>query len=214
MDSFLTMLGMLFFMFLVLAATVEVILEMFRGLLESLGITFLKGKYTVDDALSLSGEFASGNEAIKTKIELIKSVAQQIEHKASDKINDLNMLKSNLSGVGVKTEDAAAELGKIAADIKKYLDDSESIRIFILRSLSAFLGCLIIWKADFYILSLLVDTQSTPDWIKNIHGLKDPVVNILIGGLGTAAGSSYWHDKLDQVRNLKSAKKQVDALFK
>jgi len=45
-------------MFLVLTAAVEVVLEVFRGILERLGITWAKGKVSLEAALKLAGEFA------------------------------------------------------------------------------------------------------------------------------------------------------------
>lgn len=56
MDSLLGLLGMLFFMFLVLAAAVEVILEVLRGILEQFGLTWVKSKVSLDEALRLSSE--------------------------------------------------------------------------------------------------------------------------------------------------------------
>ncbi|UVM52978.1 hypothetical protein LOY38_13570 [Pseudomonas sp. B21-015] len=136
MESLLTVLGLLFFMLLVLAASVEAILEMFRGLLESIGITFLKGKYSVEDALKLAGEFASGDDAIKTKLEAVKGVAQQLGAKVSTRIAELETLKANISSTaGVPVADAAAILNKITTEVQRALDSSESTRIFILRLL-------------------------------------------------------------------------------
>ncbi|SEI60183.1 hypothetical protein SAMN04244572_01006 [Azotobacter beijerinckii] len=215
MDSLLAMLGTLAFMFFVLAAAVEVILEIIRGLLESIGITFLKGKYSIEDALALASEFASGNEALKTKIEAIKGVAAQLGTKTSSSIMELDALKSSISSAaGFSAEDTSAALNKIASEIKSNLDSSESKRVFILRLLSAILGCIIVWKADFHIIAVLAEAPFAPEWLKNLHGLKDQSINILIGGFGAAAGSSYWHDQLDRVRNLKSAQKQISELIK
>ena len=56
MNSLLGVLGTLFFMFLILAATVEVILELFRGTLERFGITWAKGKVSLDDSLKLASD--------------------------------------------------------------------------------------------------------------------------------------------------------------
>ena len=72
MDSFLALLGMLFFMFLVLSAAVEVILEVFRGTLERFGVTWAKNKMSLDTALALAKEFAPNNTELNTKIEAVK----------------------------------------------------------------------------------------------------------------------------------------------
>lgn len=65
------------------------------------------------------------------------------------------------------------------------------------------------WAAHFYILDILAQT------ISNLHisylppkGMLDnPFLNIIVGGVGAAAGSSYWHDQLDRVRDLKTLSK-------
>ncbi|HED2783230.1 TPA: hypothetical protein R4Z40_002586 [Klebsiella variicola subsp. variicola] len=101
MEQSLTVLGMLFFMFLVLAAAVEAILEIFRGLLESIGITFLKGKYSVEDAIKLSRDISdSSNALLNSKIEVLKATAQQLDNKMANVVGVLDQLNEDLlSGV-------------------------------------------------------------------------------------------------------------------
>lgn len=204
MEASLTVLGMLFFMFLVLATAVEAILEMFRGVLESVGITFLKGKYSVEDALKLSNDISSDNAGLNSKIALVTSAAQQLGDKVKTEIDQLTKLDVALSHSVSNKENVTAELGVITAEIKKKLEGSESTRIFILRTLSAIIGCLIVWKTHFYILEILTQTPASQG-IKNVTSeLNNSFFNILVGGLGAAAGSSYWHDQLDRVRDLKA----------
>jgi hypothetical protein len=215
-DSLLTTLGLLLFMFLVLAASVEAVLEMFRGILETVGFTFLKGKYSVDDALKMADQFTNGDAALKAKLVALQGVSQQINEKGSGSIIDaLNMLKNDLyNGVGVTPADTAARLNGIAGQIKITLDSSESKRIFVLRLLSAILGCVLIWAADFHILAMLVRAPMSPEWLKSLSGLENPFINIVVGGFAASAGSSYWHDQLDRIRNLKSAEQQLISLGK
>lgn len=204
MEASLTVLGMLFFMFLVLATAVEAILEMFRGMLESVGITFLKGKYSVEDVLKLSNDISSDNAGLNSKIALVTSAAQQLGDKVKTQIGQLKKLDIALSYNGNDKEKITAELGVITAEIKKRLEGSESTRIFILRTLSAIIGCLIVWKTHFYILEILTQTPASQG-IKNVTSeLNNSFFNILVGGLGAAAGSSYWHDQLDRIRDLKA----------
>jgi hypothetical protein len=51
MEALLSLLGTLIFMFLVLAAAVEVILENFRGALERFGMTWVRGNITMEESL-------------------------------------------------------------------------------------------------------------------------------------------------------------------
>lgn len=203
MEASLTVLGMLFFVFLVLATAVEAILEMFRGVLESVGITFLKGKYSVEDVLKLSSDISSDNAGLNSKIALVKSAAQQLGDKVNTEIDQLKKLDVELSHNVNDKEKVMAELGVITAEIKKRLEGSENTRIFILRTLSAIIGCLIVWETHFYILEILTQTPASQG-IKNVTSeLNNSFFNILVGGLGAAAGSSYWHDQLDRIRDLK-----------
>ncbi|TDQ21634.1 hypothetical protein EDF75_3802 [Raoultella sp. BIGb0149] len=204
MEASLTVLGMLFFMFLVLATAVEAILEMFRGMLESVGITFLKGKYSVEDVLKLSNDISSDNAGLNSKIALVKSAAQQLGGKVKTEIDQLKKLDVELSHNVNNKEKVTAELGIITAEIKKRLEASESTRIFILRTLSAIIGCLIVWKTHFYILEILTNTPSSQGVKSVTSELNNSLFNILVGGLGAAAGSSYWHDQLDRIRDLKA----------
>lgn len=82
MDSLLGALGLLFFMFLVLAAAVEVILEMFRGTLERFGITWAAGKVSLDDALKLAAEFAPNDADVKAKADGLVFVNEPVETQA------------------------------------------------------------------------------------------------------------------------------------
>lgn len=75
MESLLAMLGLLFFLFLVLGASVEVILEVFRRLLEKFGVTWAKSKVSLDDALKRASEFAPDEKDLHTKLQAVKSAA-------------------------------------------------------------------------------------------------------------------------------------------
>ena len=206
MNSLLGVLGTLFFMFLILAATVEVILELFRGTLERFGITWAKGKVSLDDSLKLASEFAPNNTELNTRLQAVRSAAEQIKDKVPAEMTRLATLEQKLTAVdaaGVNT--IAGELNGVAASIKVQLEQSERQRIFILRALAAVVGCLLAWRVTFYVFQILASSPEAKDWLSTLKGLQSEWLNVLVGGLAAAAGSSYWHDQLDKIRNLKSA---------
>lgn len=206
MNSLLGVLGTLFFMFLVMAAAVEVILELFRGVLERFGVTWAKGKVSLDDSLRLASEFAPNNTELNTRLEAVRSAAEQIKDKVPKEMSALDELKRKLTGVGEAGVNAiAGELNGVATAVKARLEQSERQRIFILRALAAVVGCLLAWKVNFYVFQILASSPDAKDWLSSLKGLQSDWINVLVGGLAAAAGSSYWHDQLDKIRNLKSA---------
>ncbi|MFE8598203.1 hypothetical protein F0U59_29095 [Archangium gephyra] len=206
MNSLLGVLGTLFFMFLILAATVEVILELFRGTLERFGITWAKGKVSLDDSLKLASEFAPNNTELNTRLQAVRSAAEQIKDKVPAEMTRLATLEQKLTAVDAAGVNAiAGELNGVAASIKVQLEQSERQRIFILRALAAVVGCLLAWRVNFYVFQILASSPEAKDWLSTLKGLQSDWLNVLVGGLAAAAGSSYWHDQLDKIRNLKSA---------
>ncbi len=214
MESLLELLGMLFFMFLVLSAAVEVILDVFRGILERIGLTWIKGKVSLDDALALAAEFAPDNSDLNTKLQAVKSATAQLKERASDRLKALEELRQQLTAAGTNMNVLAGELHAIASSVRLELEQSERQRIFILRSLAAVIGCLLTWQSNFYVFQILSKSPKAPDWMSTLTGLQSQWINILVGGLAAAAGSAYWHDKLDKVRNLKSATQEVKKFMK
>lgn len=207
MENLIALLGLLFFMFLVLAASVEVILEVLRGTLEFFGVKSIKGKISVEDALKLSAEFAPNNIDLNTKIQAVKSAASQIKSTAEAKLSELKTLADKLQALtkDSDTSELAGELNAIAAAVKASIDASEGRRIFILRLIAAIIGCILVYNADFYVFRMLATAPEAKDYLSSLKGLQAEWINIAVGGFAAAAGSSYWHDKLDKIRNLKAA---------
>ncbi|OJT22337.1 hypothetical protein BO221_21320 [Archangium sp. Cb G35] len=196
----------MFFMFLILAAAVEVILDLFRGTLERFGITWAKGKVSLDDSLKLASEFAPNNTELNTRLQAVRSAAEQIKDKVPAEMTRLATLEQKLTAVDAAGVNAiAGELNGVAASIKLQLEQSERQRIFILRALAAVVGCLLAWRVNFYVFQILASSPEAKDWLSTLNGLQSDWLNVLVGGMAAAAGSSYWHDQLDKIRNIKSA---------
>jgi hypothetical protein len=188
-----------------------VILEVFRGLLERIGVTWAKSKISLDEALKLASEFAPVETDLHTKLQAVKSAALQLKEQAGDKIQSLDNLKSNLAGAGVSGE-IAAEINEIASAVKEDLKTNDRKRMFILRTIAAIIGCFLAWQSEFYVFKILAQSPNAKEWLSPLEGLQAEWVNILVGGLAAAAGSSYWHDQLDKVRNLKGATQEMKKL--
>lgn len=86
------------------------------------------------------------------------------------------------------------------------------MRIFILRPIAALIGCFLAWQSDFYVFQILAESPSAKQWLGMLKGLQSEWVNIVVGGLAAAAGSSYWHDQLDKVRSLKAVSAEMKKL--
>lgn len=207
MEALLATLGTLFALFLVLAAAIETILEMFRGSLERLNVTWLKGKTSLDDALKLAAEVAPTTEFLTTKLAAVETAAAQVKKVLDSKSTEINLLKESLSkAVGIQAIDAAsASLSKLAASVKEALEGDERRRIWVLKALSVVLGILFCWKADFHVFQIMAATPDAAALAKGFAGLQDDWLNRIVGGIAGAAGSNYWHDQLDRVRAVKSS---------
>jgi len=214
MELLLALLGTLFFMFFILAAAVEVILDVFRGILERIGLTWVRGKVSLDDALKLAAEFSPENADLLPKIQALKSAAEQLEKKSAGSMAALDRITQQLTDKSEGMNAFAGELNVIASLVKKELEQSERERIFILRFLAAVIGCVIVWQSDFYVFKILAQSPVAKDWLGPMGGLQSKGLNILVGGLAAAAGSSYWHDKLDKIRNIKAAVQETKMTVK
>lgn len=216
MENLLALLGILFLMFLVLAASVEVVMEVFRGALESIGVTWAKSKVSLDDALALASEFAPNDKDLNTKLQAVKSVAEQLEKTAAEKINSIKNIETQLRG-SITDEQAAqiaAQINAVACEVKAELQRNERLKMFILRGGAAIFGCLLVSQTDFYVFQILAENPHAKEYLSSLKGLKAEWINVLVGGLAAAAGSSYWHDKLDKVRKLKAVVSETKKLAK
>jgi len=212
MESFLTTISVLFFTFLVLAAAVEAIVEALRGVFEFIPTDKnpLRPRISLDDALKLSDEFAAGNTMLKAKVASVQKVVDQIGASAGDAKSLLTKALREQD-----PEEAAAQVTSAVADLKQTLDGKDRFKVLVLRTLSAIVGFVLVWWLKINLLDIMMaqTAPNPPEWLTRINGFfRNEWLSIIIGGLAASAGSSYWHDKLDQVRNLKSISGQVSAL--
>lgn len=205
MDSFLSLIGMLFFMFLVLSASVEVILEIFRGVLEKFGVVWAKSKISIEQSLDLLKEFSDNNLEMVSKVDALINVQKQLKTKSQHNVTALEEIKSDLSNLAGKpiTDVVKHKLNKVALSVKTELDADKRKRVFIIRTLAAAVGCCLVWQSEFYVFQILSTSEEGKEWLGTLNKLQEPLINIFVGGFAAAAGSSYWHDQLDRLRSVK-----------
>lgn len=211
METLLAGIATLFALFLVMAAAIETVLEVFRGVLERLGFTVLKGGVSLDDALKISSEFVPPDSAAAVKVAALAGVARQTQKVSQERLDQLEALKNELEKVAgaEPTANVIANVSQTVSAVRTELDASERRRIFILRLISVVIGWFLAWSSGFDALHLAANSvadQALQDWA----GYTWPhAVGYVVTGVAAASGSSYWHDKLDKVRSLKGVLAQA-----
>ena len=208
MDEFLTMIGVLFFTFLVLAAAVEAIVEVLRGIVEFIPADHpLKPRISLDDAIKTGAEFADTNTMLAAKVASISKLVEQVKG-LGPKVRDLE------NALAKQGNEAPAAVSAVVADIKRTLDGKDRLKIMILRGLAAVIGCLVVWFAKANLFNgLPVESPALKALLAPVQGGDwSDIASILLGGLAAAAGSSYWHDQLDRVRKVKEIGQQLTAV--
>jgi hypothetical protein len=231
MPDYLGAVGLLFFMFFLVAAATESILELFRGVLERFGLTWLKADKSLEDAVKMGAEFLPPGSEARGKIAALQDVVKDVRAVAADKKVEIADLKAKIDALapGARIDAfAAAEVNSIALHVKEALDKSERTRVFVLRVLSALIAVYLAYQADLDALRSMI--QAYPNLFKGAFGSMYEVtvqgevakvvslgwagnnVGLILTGVAAAGGSSYWHDKLDNIRNLKGAQEQLKKL--
>lgn len=214
MEDTLTVLGTLLFMFLVLAAAVEVMVDMVRGGLERVGIKVLVSRVPLEDALKLAEQLPGSDPKAIERVKALAIASQDIALKLQEDRERLARIKAHLKDLGADIAPISGELERILLPLRNALERDERLRVYLLRVISAMIGGALVFATDFYILHILADMPSTAPYLKQADWARSVPLNILVGALGAAAGSSYWHDQLDRIRTLKSAFAELGGISK
>jgi hypothetical protein len=207
MEALLATLGTLFALFMVLAAAVEAVLELGRGTLERIGVTWLKPKTTLEEALALAQAMAPDNQAMGGKLAGLKQAAEQLGQTVKSAV-DAAVPADGTTGP------AAEKLNAAAAQVKTALDSDERRRVWVLKLMAAGLGIGLCFVADFRVFQILAAVPETELLLVGLDRLQNCWLNYLVGGVAAAAGSNYWHDQLDKVRAVKTSWADVQKLAK
>jgi hypothetical protein len=181
---------------------VETLLEPFTSL------PWLKKKLNPDDILKDIKEWlpdGSDSDAKVTAIQALTNDTKMTEDELIDSVQDLKQVADDAIqslGQDSRVTQAQKDLAlKFAALRRKYVLD-ERHRITLLRITSALIGiaiAIMIQIDTFDILGVLFP----PDVQKLLTQPNAQIGGMVITGLAASAGSSFWHDMLGRVRNLK-----------
>ena len=201
-STILGILGAYFAVVLVLAVSVETILEPFTSL------PWLRKKPDPDDILNDIKEWLPSGSDLDAKVTAIQTLttdAKMTEDQLLKGVQDLKQVADEAIqslGPNSKVTQVQKDLALKLAALRRQYALSEKQRITILRVISALIGMAIavMLKIDtFDILGVLFP----PDVQAILTQPGAQVGGMLITGLAASAGSSFWHDMLGRVRNLK-----------
>ena len=210
-DNIATIIGILgayFAMVFVLSVSVETILEPFTSL------PWLRKKLDPDEILKDVKEWlpaGSDADAKVTAIQTLTTDAKKTEEQLIQSVGDLKQVADEaiqVLGPDSKITQAQKELALKFAALRRNYALSEKHRITLLRVISAVIGMVIaiMLRIDtFDIIGVLLPTD-----VQDI--LTQPNAQLggmLVTGLAASAGSSFWHDMLGRVRNLKDVVQEV-----
>ena len=211
LDGFTIVLGVLgayFAILLVLSVSVETLLEpftWFRG---------LRKQASPDDVLKSVQEWLPEGSDEAVKVIAIQTFASQTRTNMDDLKKTVDALRADAvkaltemgleEQVGTVQKDIALKL----ATLRQKHASTEKSRITTLRFVSAIIGIIIalVMKINtFEILGVLFPD----DVIASLNTNVGHIGGMLATGLASSAGSSFWHDMLGRVRNLKNLAEQT-----
>lgn len=232
-EYLLESLGYGVFLLLILSAVVERGVEALRGILDiirkykpNLPVIFpaTPQGVSLEDALKLTDEFVPEykREKALSRIAALKQVSQNVKGKSQKltaRIAEMEAVLEEYKDT-MQTNDVPKKIletlnngiAEVSASIK--LQDKQ--RQSVLMVVSATLGVVIAAAADISLFDAFQGTQGIKinSELMSEKGLKALSLGEFITGVAASAGSSYWHDQLGKVRNLKQAFKAGKGLTK
>lgn len=218
LDSILGSLGVVIASILVVAAASESVLETFRGVLSSVGFTWLKSAVSLDDAIKEAQDMAKDNGAVLAKLAAVRKVAEGYSSFSKDKLDKFATLDAKLkAAAGPEFVAEVADVLQVndwAAALKQRIEASEITRVVVLKVLVTAIAFAICHAANLDAVAMLQAAfQTVPD---NSAALADAaqkhhvvyrveIFGQIVTAVAAASGSAYWHDQLDRLRNLKDA---------
>ncbi|MCC6501250.1 MAG: hypothetical protein IT313_13375 [Anaerolineales bacterium] len=204
----LGVLGAYFAILLVLSVSVETLLEpftWFRG---------LRKQASPDDVLQSVREWLPEGSDEAVKVIAIQTFTSQTKTNMEQLDKTVDALRADAvkalteMGLEAQVNTVQKDIALKLATLRQKYASVEKSRITTLRVCSALIGVLIAFVMQintFEILGVLF-----PDDV--IASLNTPIGHIggmLATGLAASAGSSFWHDMLGRVRNLKNLAEQT-----
>lgn len=212
LDGFTIVLGVLgayFAILLVLSVSVETLLEpftWFRG---------LRKQASPDDVLRSVQEWLPDGSEEAIKVVAIQTFASQAKTNMEEVDKNVRELRDSavkaLTEMGLEEQvnTVQKDIALKLATLRQKHSSTEKSRITTLRVVSAFIGIGIAWIMQintFEILAVLFPD----DVILSFSTPIGQIGGIVATGLASSAGSSFWHDMLGRVRNLKNIKQEAE----
>jgi len=205
----LGILGAYFAILLVLSVSVETLIEpftWFRG---------LRKQASPDDVLESVQEWLpEGSEEAK-KVVAIQTFVSQSRTNMEEVDKTVRELRASaikaLTEMGLEDQVDAVQkdITLKLATLRQKHHSTEKSRITTLRVISAVIGIGIAWLMrinTFEILGVLIPE----DVFASLNTPIGQAGGIIATGLAASAGSSFWHDMLGRVRNIKNIAQQVE----
>jgi hypothetical protein len=204
-------LGAYFAILLVLSVSVESILEPF---------SFFKGlqkKASPDEVLKTVQEWLPEGSGEAAKVVAIQTYAEKAnvnlaELEATAKDVTSNAVKT-LNDLGYESQVNAAqkEIAVKFSTLREKYAASQRQRITILRGLSAIIGIIIAFALQLNSFEILGSLFSD-EIMRSLSTPAGQYGGIILTGLASSAGSSFWHDMIGRARNIKDTIKSVEGM--
>jgi len=208
-SAVLGVLGAYFAILLVLSVSVETILE---------PITFFKGlqkQTSPDDVVKSVQEWLPEGSGEAAKVIAIQSFAEKTRTDMAELDKTAKQLATNAVetlkqlGLEEQVDTTKKEIAIKRATLREKYAANQRQRITILRTLSAVIGIAIAFALQLNTFDILGSFFSA-DVMSTLNTPVGQIGGIIITGLSASAGSSFWHDMIGRVRNIKDAVKQVE----
>ena len=212
-SAVLGVLGAYFAILLVLSVSVETILEPF---------TFLKGlqkQTSPDDVVKSVQEWLPEGSGEAAKVIAIQSFAEKTRTDLTELDKTAKQLATNAVetlkqlGLEEQVDMTKKEIAIKLATLRERYAATQRQRITILRTLSAVIGIAVAFALQINTFDILGSFFSA-DVAATLNSPVGQIGGVIITGLAASAGSSFWHDMLGRVRNIKDTAKQVEQFVK
>ena len=212
-SAVLGVLGAYFAILLVLSVSVETILEPF---------TFFKGlqkQANPDDVVKAIQEWLPEGSGEAAKVVAIQSYAEKakIDMAELDRVAKAQAANAEETlkqlGLEEQVDTVKKEIAIKLSTLREKYAASQKQRITILRTLSAVIGIAIAFALQINTFDILGSFFSV-DVMASLNTQWGQIGGVVITGLAASAGSSFWHDMLGRVRNVKDTVKQVEQFVK
>lgn len=215
LDGFTIVLGVLgayFAILLVLSVSVETLLEpftWFRGLRRQASPDQVLE--SVQEWLPEGSEEAKKVIAIQTFASQTKTDMQEIDKSVKALRDDAVKALTDM-GLQEQVNSVQKDIALKLATLRQKHASTEKSRITTLRVVSALIGIAIAFMMQINTFQLL-GVLFPDDVIASLNTPIGHIGGILATGLAASAGSSFWHDMLGRVRNLKNLTEETQKMI-